>query len=131
MNDSPLWALLPTRYPHLFSASKPPSFHCGDGWTGIASLVCQRLSSLVEAHPGVDITIEQVKEKFGVLRLQLRIQGANDELRHEIRESLELARTASEHCCERCAAVGTWIKGPPCRVRCDLCADLRAYGERS
>ena len=129
MNKSPLWALLPPRYPRLFSASTPPSFECGDGWTGIASLVCQRLSSVLDEHPGIEIEIQRVKEKFGVLRMQLRIQGADDELRNEIRQTLELARTASEHCCERCAALGSWLKGPPCRVRCELCADLRAYGD--
>ena len=131
MNDSPLWALLPPRFPGLFSSSKPPSFECGDGWTGIVSLVCQRLSSILEEHPGAEIEIQRVKEKMGVLRMHLHVQGADDALRVEIRQTLALAKTASEHCCERCAALGSWNQGPPCRVRCESCTDLRAYGERS
>ena len=129
MSDRKLWALLPPRFPHLFSKSQLPSFQCGDGWAGIVSLVCQRLSSILDEHPGVEIEILQVKEKFGVLRMHLRIQGATDALRAEIRQTMEVARAASERCCERCAAVGALIKGPPMRVRCDACADLRAYGD--
>lgn len=129
MSDRELWALLPSRFPHLFSTSNPPSFECGIGWARIVSLVCQRLSSILDEHPGATLEIQRVKEKFGVLRMHLRIEGATDVLRAEIRQTMEVARAASEHCCERCAAVGVLIKGPPMRVRCDACADLRAYGD--
>ena len=130
MSDRELWALLPPRFPHLFSTSAPPSFECGDGWVGIVSLVCQRLSSILDEHPGSTLEVQRVKEKFGVLRMHLRIQGATEALRAEIRQTMELAKAASEHCCERCAAVGVLIKGPPMRVRCGVCADMRAYGEQ-
>ena len=130
MSDRELWALLPPRFPHLFSTSHPPSFECGDGWVGIVSLVCQRLSSILDEHPGSALEVQRVKEKFGVLRMHLRIGGATEALRAEIRQTMELARAASERCCERCAAVGSLIKGPPMRVRCEGCADKRAYGEQ-
>ncbi len=130
MSDRELWALLPPRFPHLFSTSTPPSFECGDGWAGIVSLVCQRLSTILVENPGSTLEIHRVKEKFGVLRMHLHVEGATEALRAEIRQTMELARAASEHCCERCAAVGSLIKGPPMRVRCEACADMRAYGER-
>ena len=129
MSDRELWALLPSRFPDLFSASTPPSFECGEGWVGIVTLVCQRLSTILVEHPGATLEVQRVKEKFGVLRMHLRIQGATEALRADIRQTMELARAASEHCCERCAAVGTLIKGPPVRVRCNACANLRAYGD--
>ncbi len=129
MTDRKMLSQLPLRFPHLFSTTSAPSFECGDGWAGIVSLVCQRLSTALEENPGATLEIQRVKEKFGVLRMHLRVQGATDTLRAEIRKTVDLATVASEHCCERCAAVGVLIKGPPMRVRCNSCADLRAYGD--
>lgn len=129
MKNCELWELLPPRFPQLFSTCNAPSFECGSGWAGIVSLVCHRLSSIMDQNPGAKLEIQRVKEKSGVLRMHLRIQDANETLRADIRQTMELARAASEHCCERCAAVGVLIQGPPMRVRCDTCADLRATGE--
>ena len=130
MNNHRRWALLPPRFPRLFSASRPPSFECGGGWAGIAALVCQRLASLLDEHPGAEIEVQRVKEKMGSLRLQLHINGRNDALIADVRRALALGRRASEHCCERCGAVGTLDVGPPCRVRCELCAEINDAGER-
>lgn len=130
MNDDDRWALLQSRFPRLFSASKPPSFECGAGWSGIATLVCQRLTSVLDEHPGAEIEVQRVKEKMGSLRLHLNINGRNDVLLADVRRALALGRRASEHCCERCGAVGTLDVGPPCRVRCELCAEIDAEGVR-
>ena len=97
MSGRELWALLPPRFPQFFSTSNSPSFECGDGWAGIVSLVCQRLSSILDEYPGSTLEIQRVKEKFGVLRIHLIIQGATDELRAEIRQTMEGSSQKTEN----------------------------------
>lgn len=119
-----LWNQLPGAYPQLFSTIEPPSFECNDGWVGIVSVLCQRLITIRDENPGTEITIDRIKQKFGMLRIHLRVHGAKPDLRAEILDAVDLATKASEQCCEICAAVGKSYFGPPSKVRCNACIDL-------
>ena len=77
-----------------------------------------------DENPGTEIIIDRIKQKFGMLRIHLRIKGAKPELRAEILDAVDLTTKASEQCCEICSAVGKSYFGPPNKVRCDACVDL-------
>lgn len=124
MNEHRMWEQLPSAYPQLFSSHEPPSFECGAGWVGIVSTLCQRLMSIRDENPGVEITIDRVKQKFGLLRVHFRARGASATLRGELLDTVQIASDASARCCEICSAIGQSCLGQVNKVRCDACIDL-------
>ena len=124
MSEYKMWNQLPSAYPQLFSTEYPPSFECKEGWVGIVSILCQRLLTIREENPGTEITIDRVKQKFGMLRINFRGHVANAALRAEILDAVGLATTASAQCCEICAAIGKSYFGHINKVRCVVCIDL-------
>lgn len=124
-----LWERLHRQYPTLFS--RPLAIECGDGWYGLLDRmlrsmevhVISREKSRIWAEknnsaglPHADvpdpvdpITLQQIKEKFGTLRVYY--QGGDDTI-HGI---ARMAEAMSEITCEVCGSVGktrngTWIK---------------------
>ena len=124
MSDNLRWEIIQHAYPQLFSSQAAPSCECGDGWLDIVEILCARLSTIAEENPGLEITLHRVKQKFGVLRVHVQVCGANPLLRLQIRDTVELACSASERCCEVCAGIGKWDIGPPNKVRCEACWEL-------
>lgn len=71
-------------------------FECGDGWFDLLHHAFALVSARAEARPECEVTIEEVKEKFGGLRIYYR--GGDD----YVEGVLSLAETASVNICVIC-----------------------------
>jgi len=126
------------KYPDLFrNVHQPANVSCmhwgietGDGWYNILNDVCNCIDSHVkstkrineyrkengkELLPEPDIHFEQIKEKFGQLRIYMNhyddyVQGI-----------LSLAEDISARTCESCGKEGKMRKGGWIRCLCDDC----------
>ena len=72
-------------------------FECDDGWYHLIDNLCETIQSYIDANGVEQITVEQVKEKFGGLRFYYSSCG--DEL---IRGMVWHAEHYSYHLCEMC-----------------------------
>jgi hypothetical protein len=108
------------KYPQLFTQKDlPPTqsnmcfgFECGDGWFTLLDNLCKIIYD--DRGYSYDVTVTQVKEKFGGLRFYYT--GGND----FISGAVMLAEKMSEHICEECGDKGSinydagWL-----RCRCE------------
>ncbi len=85
-------------------------FECGDGWFDLVDRALAKLAAL----PGIT-TVEQVKEKYGGLRLYLR---STEDAAYTIEDEAE---EESLSICEACGKPGKRNDGGWLSVRCDAC----------
>ena len=94
-----------------------------DGWFDLIDLLCHSLTEELERNPDSDFCLEQVKQKFGVLRVYATA-STNPRVADLIAHAAEVSRTT----CEVCGATGATLvtrKGnmqtlcPTCRPRND------------
>jgi hypothetical protein len=77
-----------------------------DGWREIIETVSSSIAAAVaECHTG-EMTITQIKEKFGGLRIYTQSRGLPDEVIEKADDAIELAEARSECTCETCGAAG-------------------------
>ena len=114
-----------TVYPKMFTKPGWGPF-CNDGWFPLVSLLCQSIQSHCDWKPECpQVTIDQVKEKFGTLRFYY---SGGDEY---VNGLVSMAETMSGIICENCGVPGTtdtsqhWIK-----VLCDTCKEERMSRRR-
>lgn len=92
------------RYPFL------PEPECGAGWAKIINDFCQKTEAYLKTHPLEDFRVDQIKEKFGGLRIYF---SPYDEQINTLQERAELL---SRKTCEICGKRGKlntnrhWIK---------------------
>ena len=101
------------RFPKMF-AGKYGGFACGQGWWPILESLCANIQSHIDwkEKQGTtvpQVTIAQIKEKFGGLRFYY--DGGDAEIRGMVR----MAEAWADVSCEECGAPGTsggegWIK---------------------
>lgn len=113
---------LHTTYPLTFKHKV--GFECGDGWFELLAELCTKLESLQEIT-GIQIEVQQIKEKFGTLRFYYSLIIPDDVTRkidwdYIIRQNIILAETKSEKTCEECGKLGVLrSKNNWLRVSCD------------
>lgn len=98
-------------YPHLFRLERdggdfytPGYPTTGDGWS---DLIGRAIARIAAADVGRSVRIDQIKQKFGTLRLYWSSIGAiDDETDAAIEEAIALAEARSECTCETCGAEG-------------------------
>lgn len=97
------------------------AFGCdvGDGWYPLLRRMCARLAAVRCECP---ITLDQVKEKFGTLRVYFH---GGDIGRSEAEQIVERAERESGAVCEHCGAPGVLRAGGWLLTLCDKCADGR------
>jgi len=114
------------KYPKLFKhhrnvhgerevRSVPPiwfGMECGDGWYTILAEAFEKLSKL-------DVTLFQVKEKFGGLRIYL------DDHNKEADKIIDEAEEKAWKTCEHCGAPGKQRVGGWILTLCDECCKKR------
>ncbi len=123
---SQLLDALRQKYACYFAPDAPVKIDVGEGWYVILDVLFQRLDTLMIEAPQASLKIAQIKEKCGYLKIFYGVGGfASDELRFKIKQSIELAMKASTQCCDQCAGIGSLIKEPPWRVRCNECGNKR------
>lgn len=83
-------------------------YECGGGWT---KLIDRAVERLFEADP--DIAIDQVKEKFGGLRLYFSASNWDDELlSHRLDKIVRDAEDEADNTCEQCGATPARLYSP-------------------
>lgn len=89
-------------YPNLFSGCLVDGcIAVGDGWHSILRGLCSQIDWWLQYNPGVEpVVFEQIKEKFGTLRISH--QGGDDYIRGAVR----LAEDISGTICEKCGQPG-------------------------
>jgi hypothetical protein len=115
-----------TKYPRLFQEEPICGFSCGDGWFDILTKLFDDITDILEK---ADIEeedkycpIDQVKEKFGTLRVY---PGSTPESLYSIiSDRIGGAEEESSKTCESCGSLGLkrsrgWIK-----IRCDKCQEI-------
>jgi hypothetical protein len=97
------------RYPHLFlHGSKKKQFApgyptVGDGWRELVERAIERIEAVASGR----VRINQIKQKFGTLRLHFdTLQGLTNEQKAAVEDAVALAEARSECTCERCGAQG-------------------------
>lgn len=101
------------KYPKLFPEGEPVcGFYCEHGWRPILDKLCQDITKELDSMPEpMNITVQQVKEKFGGLRFY--ISSGTD----TIFDLINAAEQESTTTCETCgkpgmnkATVSGWYK---------------------
>lgn len=86
------------KYPKLFSSKQFWGFECGDGWYDILDHLCGAIKE--HTYDSDELTVDQVKEKFGRLRFYL---SREDDVLHGM---VSMAEHMSGRICETCGNRG-------------------------
>lgn len=108
---------------HASLKPHPLSITCGAGWFSLLDAAFQDLERLRRSPSHPQFSVLQAKEKFGALRLYVRVdQGTGEDLA-AVGTLIDRAEESSRITCERCGAEaqireyeGYWS------TRCDACA---------
>ena len=141
MNDAnissdPEQQQLMERFPRLFRGAQPAVWsHVPAGWKGIVGTLFNGIDALLDDEQAKSFRVEQIKEKFGTLRLYLsfdRIDTAGVSPNPtELRDLVDAAVAASEVTCYVCGAPGEMRNlGAWATVRCDAHAVCVQRGRR-
>ena len=112
------------KFPKLFGQKQYGGFAVGPGWWPILEALCEQIHNHVEWSQNqlekyqrgsgcIDVTVSQVKEKFGGLRFYY--SGGNDTVDGMVR----MAESWAAHTCEECGAPGKSRSGGWIRTLCD------------
>jgi hypothetical protein len=112
------------KYPKLFPLGRT-LYGSGfeKGWNKIVENMCDDFMSILNQFGYVDdkqtILIEQIKEKFGYLRVF--VSEVPENIRELVFSTIDIARVASQYTCEFCGNPGELRKIGWLKVRCDAC----------
>jgi hypothetical protein len=100
-------------------------FECGDGWFNILNQLMGNIQHHIDwkekqGKPVPQVTLDQVKEKFGTLRFYYT---GGDEY---IRGMVTMAEAMSGTTCESCGNPGEQTRGGWIKTICQPCEDKRA-----
>jgi hypothetical protein len=102
---------LVAKYPKLFSSQQFWGFECGDGWYDILDHLCGAIKE--HTYDSDELTVDQVKEKFGRLRFYL---SREDDVLHGM---VSMAEYMSGRICETCGNRGETRGGSWMVTLCD------------
>jgi hypothetical protein len=112
MNQIDSWRCdLVARHPRLFLSGDnqtciPGYPLVGDGWRDLVERAVDRIVDTLAAAPAASVTIVQVKEKMGSLRMYWHGAGLNKSTERAIADAIALAEGRSACTCETCGAAG-------------------------
>jgi len=99
------------KYPKLFSSQQFWGVECGDGWYDLLDYLCGAIKE--HTYDSDELTVDQVKEKFGRLRFYL---SREDDVLHGM---VSMAEYMSGHTCEMCGVRGKTRGGSWMVTLCD------------
>jgi len=105
------------KYPKLFSSKQFFGFECGDGWFDLLDYLCGAIKEYT--YDSDELTVDQVKEKFGRLRFYL---SREDDVLHGM---VSMAEYMSGRICETCGHRGKTRGGSWMVTLCDKHHDER------
>ena len=99
------------------------------GWDGILSKMLDSWEASCKKFnaPKEVIYVEQIKEKFGELRVYFALLSHSDALLKELNEALDAAEVASIKTCQVCGKPGRIIEGPWITVLCEDCDSKSSF----
>lgn len=103
---------LVARYPDIFRrriGDREITAGCpsvSDGWRGIIEKAIERMAAAVRAHPRGSLTIVQIKEKLGGLRIYYDAGRLPAETIAKIEEAIDLAEARAACTCDVCGSEG-------------------------
>jgi hypothetical protein len=98
----------------------------GSGWRELIEKAVERIAVVAAGAPGDEITITQIKEKFGGLRIYFNAKRLPDDTLARIREAIDLAEARADCTCETCGAQGRLYYDDGWYV---TCCEVHAQGE--
>jgi hypothetical protein len=103
------------RFPKMFEG-KYGGFACGPGWWPMLETLCATIQSHIDQSKGAcpQVTIEQIKEKFGTLRFYY--QGGDE----FVSGAVWFAESMSGTICEECGSPGKPTQGGWIQTLCDF-----------
>jgi len=105
------------KYPKLFSSKQFWGVECGDGWYDLLDHLCGAIKEYT--YDSDELTVDQVKEKFGRLRFYL---SREDDVLHGM---VSMAEYMSGQICETCGHRGKTRGGSWMVTLCDKHHDER------
>jgi hypothetical protein len=114
-----------TKYPLLFKEGCLRSgFYCPEGWLPLVHRLCSviehQINNYIPEEIRGEIYINQIKEKFGTLRVYL-----NQETPY-ISGAIAMAEAMSHITCDTCGLVGKIRTGSYTQTLCDICSEERS-----
>jgi hypothetical protein len=114
------------QYPKLFArinlGPKESCMHWGiavpDGWERVVARLCARIAQVCKDYPVTSAEFEQIKTKFGQLRVYIDVEGSR-EARDLIGKIVLESEIESLHICQTC---GEWMDEITKVSHCDTCA---------
>jgi hypothetical protein len=103
---------LVARHPRLFNLTENGQTYttgypeCGDGWRDLIETAAGRITDVLAAAPSGSVTIDQVKSKYGTLRMYWHGKDLSPAAEHAIEDAVALAEARSACSCETCGAAG-------------------------
>jgi hypothetical protein len=117
------------RYPHLFGGSGYPTVD--DGWRGIVETASARIAAAVDGYPAGSLTITQIKQKYGGLRIYTDSHGMPDDVLEKVEDVIDLAEARAECTCDQCGDEGNLHDDAGCLMtRCELHAQGKRQAPR-
>jgi hypothetical protein len=97
----------------------------GSGWRELIEKAVERIAAAVASAPGAKVTITQIKEKFGGLRIYFDEETAlTGTARARVEEAIALAEARADCTCETCGAEGRlYIRGGWYLTCCEIHAE--------
>lgn len=124
------------KYLHLDTTKNPwrelknSYIECGSGWHDLIIDLIYKIQEVYKAHdvPMDDFKINQIKEKYGGLRVYLSITYANN-IEALVYDLIEEYEKRAETVCEECGATGILCmnKGKWLQTLCNSCAKQSGY----
>jgi hypothetical protein len=78
----------------------------GDGWREIIETMSSRIAEAVAECQSSEMTIIQIKQKFGGLRVYTESRGLPREVLGKVCDAIDLAEARADCTCESCGAAG-------------------------
>ena len=92
------------RHADLFGLGGYPTV--GNGWRELIETALARIAAAVASVPGAKVTITQIKEKYGGLRIYFDDSGLSEDAEARVEEAIDLAEYRAACTCENCGAEG-------------------------
>lgn len=116
------WQILIDKFPLIDIKSRQPYQPCGKGWNNILDTMFYQLTQLIALGEIVNIQVNQIKEKFGILRVYIQPTFKTvptDLLNHKLYKIVTDAETQSASTCEICGEHGKPRSGGWIKTLCD------------
>ncbi len=86
----------------------PVDCSCGDGWYRVLEAMCAELAGICgsDDDPKGDVLVSYIKEKWGVLDVNIVSRAWEDEVHDRMWNAVQRAEEASRHVCEHCGRPG-------------------------